>query len=481
MALDPHVKAEVKGAGWGLFWWTMAAALHAAVIGTIVFWEPLREWYLRRNDPKMSFAALEGDRMRQITRQMIDVHTRRIREKVKELHGLLLDLESRRDGRYATYVSQLQRSGRTPEPMDALGPAGGDVSAALDRLDIFQLYELAVAIEHKTIKTYRQMRIIELSRIQGLTFAEAAEVTNVAIPAHPEVRYLGWPAVYPPGTGPNQVINRSLFEMDIPTATDGRLAALKNDLHTMHAEVGAMISTVIRMIDVAKGLMGEDIGGITVVGVGGIFEGSGGGRWGSDIGPTLSPDEFFPGNRDGDFGENWRPAFGRKLMDDGRPAEWMYVDTWYIIGPFPNPNRQYMDKVFPPESVVDLDATYLGKDGRTLKWEWMKSPRLMIAPHLATNYAVWYAFTEVWSDRNQTKWVSFGSDDYSKAWLNGELVWTSGKTPHKWIPDRGFRKLNFRQGHNQLLLKLENAGGTTGYSVVIYTGSLNFTAPKGAD
>lgn len=481
MDLDPHLKAEVKGAGWGLLWWTAAIVLHALLIAAIVFYEPLRQWYLSRSDPRMSYAALEGERMRQITRQMIDVHTRRLREKVNELRLLLVELDTMRSRRYATYASQLQRMGQSPEAIDALGSAGPALADPLDPLDIFQLYELAVAIEKKTYTTYRQMRIIELSRIQGLTFAAAADVTNVAIPQHPQVRYLGWPAQYPPGGSPNQFINRTLFEIDIASATDGKLAALKNDLHTMHAEVGAMISGVVRMIDVGKGLMGEDIGGITVVGSGGIFEGSGGGRWGSDIGPTLSPDEFFPGNRDGDFGEDWRPLFGRKLMDDGRQADWMYIDTWYIIGPFPNPNRQYMDKVFPPESVVDLDATYLGKDGRPLKWEWMKSRRLMIAPHLATNYAVWYAFTEVWSDRNQTKWVSFGSDDYSKAWLNGELVWTSGKTPHKWIPDRGFRKLNFRQGHNQLLLKLENAGGTTGYSVVIYTGSLNFTAPKGAD
>jgi hypothetical protein len=299
------------------------------------------------------------------------------------------------------------------------------------------------------------MRIVELSRIQGLTFEAAADVTNVAVPAHPE-------------------INRAPFGAVIKKATDPNFVAMKNELQTIHAEISAMISGIVRMIDVGRGLMGEDVGGITVVGAGGIFEGGGGGRWGSNIGPTLSPDEFFAGNRSGDFSEDWKPSFGRKLTDQGIKAEWMYLDTWYIIGPFPNPNRQYMDKVFPPESVVDLDATYVGKDGRKLTWQWLQNRPggIMIAPHVATSYAVWYAFTEVYSDKNQTKWVSFGSDDYSKAWLNGEPVWTSGKTPHMWIPDRGFRKLNFRKGHNQLLLKLENAGGTTGFSVVIYTGDI---------
>jgi hypothetical protein len=104
----------------------------------------------------------------------------------------------------------------------------------------------------------------------------------------------------------------------------------------------------------------------------------------------------------------------------------------------------------------------------------MQSPTLMIAPHVATNYAVWYAYSEIYADRPQDRWVAFGSDDYSKAWLNGEMVWTSGKTPHKWIPDRGFRKLHFRQGYNPLLVRLENAGGTTGFSVVFYLGNVQF-------
>ena len=49
----------------------------------------------------------------------------------------------------------------------------------------------------------------------------------------------------------------------------------------------------------------------------------------------------------------------------------------------------------------------------------------------------------------------------------GKLIWASGKTPHHWIPDRGFRKVRLRKGPNRLLFKIENAGGTMGFSIVL--------------
>jgi hypothetical protein len=132
-----------------------------------------------------------------------------------------------------------------------------------------------------------------------------------------------------------------------------------------------------------------------------------------------------------------------------------------------------MDKKFPPESVIDLDATYVGKNNAKLEWEYTQArPYWPVGPRVADSYAIWYAFTEVYSEKDQTKVCLFGSDDYSKVWVNGELVYTSGKDPHHWIPDRGFQKVFLRKGVNPILLKLENAGGTTGFSMCIFLGEL---------
>lgn len=450
-----HTYSEARGIKWGTFWWVAAAGLHAAAIFCLIYLTPLRDWFFAKPKLEQAFKGLEGTKVQRVAEEMIEINTRRIAEKVEKQKAALGKLAGMCETRHARYASEARKAGRPAEALDVLGPPGPDPNISLYDKSIVELYDAAQAIERTTFGTYRRLRAVELARIQALPIEEAFEATTVALPTHPP-------------------IDESVLHQRITNVTDGRLDALKAELFKIRAEVGSMLAAVLRMIDMAEGIMGEDIGRTVISGSGGVFEGAGGGRWGSGIGPTLAPHEFYPGNRDGDFDETFRPIAGRKLMDTGRQAEWMYIDTWYMIGPFPNPNRAYMDKKFPPESAIDLDATYVGKDGMKLQWQWRQSARMMIAPHHATNYAVWYAYTEIYADAEQDRYVAFGSDDYSKVWLNGELKWTSGKTPHKWIPDRGFRKLHFKKGYNSMLLKLENAGGTTGFSVVVYLGDAEF-------
>jgi hypothetical protein len=451
-----EVVSEVRGVGWGVIWWCLAAALHVGAVLAIICVPTLRAWWASREDPTQRLAALEGERLRRIVDSLLAVHTRRIREKVAQQQEVVAKLQSARDQRYGRYVESTQQrgySGPRADPIALLGPAGPPTAFSLAGKDIRGLYDAALVIEETTYGLYRQTRAVELARIQGIALLEASEATKVAVPPHVD-------------------INWNVLDEPIYSVTDGRLDGFKNELFKVHAEVGAMVAAALRMLDVALGLVGDEVGATIVFGRGGQFEGAGSGRWGSPVGPTLAPHEFFPGNTDGLFTEDFHPTAGRMLMDDGTVSEtgWMYIDTWYIIGPFPNPERQYMDHKFPPESVIDLDATYVGKDNLRLKWQFKQSPGLLVTPPLATNYAVWYAYTEIYSDADRDRFAAFGSDDYSKAWLNGEEVWTSGKTPHRWIPDRGFRTLHFKKGYNPLLVKWENAGGTTGMSVMMYLG-----------
>lgn len=199
--------------------------------------------------------------------------------------------------------------------------------------------------------------------------------------------------------------------------------------------------------------------------------------WGVGVGPVVHRNELYPNNAGADLGRV-PPAPGRKLMRGGIKANWMYVDTWYIIGPFPNPNRENLDKKFPPESGIDLDATYIGAGGRRLRWHFRQSYSVCIYPHLPDNYMIYYAYTQIHSDKDQDLWCIFGSDDYGKTWLLGnrrdedELIYASGKTPHPWIPDRAYKKVHFRKGANPILFKLENAWGRTGYSMCVYLGKM---------
>ena len=71
---------------------------------------------------------------------------------------------------------------------------------------------------------------------------------------------------------------------------------------------------------------------------------------------------------------------GRIIGAGAVPGRWMYVDGWYLLGPFDNAGRANIDKQFPPETVVDLNATYVGKRGRPVRWEFHQSPQPRVAP-----------------------------------------------------------------------------------------------------
>jgi hypothetical protein len=105
-----------------------------------------------------------------------------------------------------------------------------------------------------------------------------------------------------------------------------------------------------------------------------------------------------------------------------------------------------------------------------MRWQFRQSATVCIFPHQPMDDAIWYAYTQVYADKDQDRWCIFGSDDYGKVWMDDELIFASGKTPHPWIPDRGVKKVHFKKGFNSILFKLENAWGNTGYSMCIYMG-----------
>jgi len=180
------------------------------------------------------------------------------------------------------------------------------------------------------------------------------------------------------------------------------------------------------------------LGGRTMIGQtiaiqnsGTLCQGSGGPlQWGATVGPPLLADEIFASPAGSLSRANFQPKPGRKITSKGASMDWMYIDRWYCIGPFPNPG-------------------------------------LCVNPCDVDKYAIYYFRTEVWSEEEKDYRFALGGDDYGKPRVNGELIWASGKTPHHWIPDRGCRKVKLRKGPNQMLFKLENAGGAMGFSLVI--------------
>jgi hypothetical protein len=167
----------------------------------------------------------------------------------------------------------------------------------------------------------------------------------------------------------------------------------------------------------------------------------------------------------------------------GVPAQWMYVSSWYVIGPFPNPNRVNLRRKFAPESVQDLDATYIGKDGRTVRWEFMQARNrdhinqwgfneknaAEVVPRNREEYAIFYAYAEVFMDEECDRWVAIGSDDRSDVWVNGVPVWGSSNKLKAWKLAEDFRRVHFRKGRNEILARVENGHWNFGWSLCIST------------
>ena len=160
--------------------------------------------------------------------------------------------------------------------------------------------------------------------------------------------------------------------------------------------------------------------------------------------------------------------FGRRIGKTGTEhGEWICPDAWYIIGPFDNPRREAIDKSFPPEVEIDRDATYFGKDGQPVSWEYTRVSQIGVIPPHPEEYAIYYAYTEIYAAQEMDCWLALGSDDHSKLWVNGFLVWSGTRNLKNWSPTEGFRRVRLNAGFNRFLLRLENGWNGTMFSIAI--------------
>lgn len=172
---------------------------------------------------------------------------------------------------------------------------------------------------------------------------------------------------------------------------------------------------------------------------------------------------------------------GNIFGSSGVPAIWGYINSWYVIGPFDNPNRANLTRKFAPESVVDLDATYIGKGGKSIKWEFTQATatyqdnpwqpatakKSMVLPKYSGEYEIWYAYTEIFMEEECDAWMAIGSDDRSDIWVNDFKIWTSSDVLKAWRIDEGFRRVHLRKGKNKILARVENGHWNFGWSICL--------------
>ena len=177
-----------------------------------------------------------------------------------------------------------------------------------------------------------------------------------------------------------------------------------------------------------------------------------------------------------------RTAAGRVFGAGGAYAERVYLDTWYVIGPFAGKGDESMQAAYPPEDDVDLDAVYPGPDGRTLTWQFTSRGFYPFIPPDRRENAVYYAYTELRLDEDRDVWLSIAADDDSMMWLDERLVWVSSPGDKPWYHPpyylrdelvgslsltEGQRRVHLAAGVHRLLFKLYNDSDRTFFSVVL--------------
>jgi hypothetical protein len=363
------------------------------------------------------------------------------------------------------------------EQPDAPGSPSSPLPVVPENRSLPDLYADAIASERRSAEAYRQIRAIDRAMIEGIPLERALQETEYTPPIRPALN----------ASHSNALLDflggSTLEPTDIETARQ-QIAAMNALGHRLRdrvqAELGggeqgatvrldwvkrrAAQSAHLQALAQEDGQQAKDLtaalrglpGGKTSPG---FRTGQAKDRETQDRPASLPPP--IPAGLD------IKAVPGRKILPGAPASAWMYVDSWYTIGPFPNPQRANINRSFPPEQGIDLDAAYLGKDNRTIHWKFVQSAGPLIVPADPEEYGIYYAYTELWFDRPRDLWIAVGSDDKSTLWIDDRQVWISSDVLKGWHIDEGLRRVHFKQGLNRIVYRLENGWRGMGLSLVI--------------
>ena len=151
----------------------------------------------------------------------------------------------------------------------------------------------------------------------------------------------------------------------------------------------------------------------------------------------------------------------RVIQQRTAARESLKLDVWHHAGPFPEASfENAFEKIFPPEMQVDLNATYLeGRVNWTPHPDWKDGT---VHNTLNGENAANYLFRIMESGEDQTVSLSLGRDDAIKVWMNGKLV-LEKLASESAAAGQDVVDVPIHQGRNELLIKIINQGGPSGF------------------
>lgn len=150
-------------------------------------------------------------------------------------------------------------------------------------------------------------------------------------------------------------------------------------------------------------------------------------------------------------------ASGRVDEAEAMPSNIGMIDRWMIIGPFNNERNARYDTAYGPETEIDFDASYQGRDrmvwwrplehltfGRGVDFAAVCYPRVQV---------LGYVLTYVHSPVAQDATLCVGASKAVKLWFNDRLAWAS-ELERGFVPDQMTLPVRLQRGFNKLLVKV---------------------------
>lgn len=355
----------------------------------------------------------------------------------------------------------------------------------MDQMTVNDMFETAKMMEEMLAKNFAQFRAQELAQIQGTSMEEALGKIHVPDQQRPDM-------------------SEQLNDENIQTVGD--LNTFRQSLNEAMGQMESMRANAQSMLNQAKGLnqQREHGASMNMAAMQRAMNSaalSQGGRQVTDMTRMMGAVNWMGGgtgdhyafdprdNREGG-GEYFKPQTklasqrlnrrmieaqampGRKFTEDSRRKGWLYLDTWYVIGPWENNGRIDYDVVHPPETLIDLDAEYEGKiDKQTkqpmeLKWQFFQSSKIRHTPPDERSNSTYYAYTEVYFEKETQMLLAVGTDDAAKVWINDLVIWRD-EGLSSWNMEEGYRKVLFKKGYNKILIRIENGPAVCQFSVLL--------------
>ena len=366
---------------------------------------------------------------------------------------------------------------------------------ALQAMEAAELYTHAQALDEAIRQAFTDARAAELAAVQEMSLADALARVDVPTGATPDLAgelAQNHPATREEFQAYNQALDRAVAAMTaMELAAQGMAAQAQGFVRegqvqesaraaqlqqALHAAAAAPEGAVVDMTPMMRQLYALQRSNPGQAGTGVLLSEENPLMWGG-AGTTMGvssvqSEERMPPLQNRQIIPQLLP--GRKFSRSSERRGWLYIDTWYVIGPFQKPegDRLSYETRFPPETRVDLDAEYPGKlDPRTnrplaLRWHFSQSNTLRITPPDEIDGSVYYAYTEVWFEQDEEVLVAVASDDAAKVWINDLVVWEDTGLS-SWRLDEGFRKVLFRRGYNTVLVRIENGPVVCQFSLLL--------------